>query len=402
MTDDPKQDAGPQSGQQTGPQTGPQSDPQPGPQPDPVAMADALRVQVFHRTLLGLTPRIFITHTIVGLNVAAFIALALLGVHPWSPTVASLVQWGANYGPLTTDGQWWRLLSATFIHIGVLHIAMNMYVLWGVGQFVERLVGRAGLVVLYLLSGLAGSLASTWWNPLVVSAGASGAVFGVYGALLGFLLRQRRAIPTQVLSRLRSGAIIFLGLNLMLGFSIEGIDMAAHLGGLVGGFLCGLALSHPLRRDAARRRWLRNGATALVGAALVLAAIVVLPRIPEDPRVAAAHKQFLEEAQQLERRCLDRWAGGQRRHERGEINDAELATLLEGKVMPCWRALVKKLRLPDEPPKEQRAAVERLKRYLALRRQAWQLQVEALRQKDAGKLRRAMQQHEAATVQISP
>jgi rhomboid protease GluP len=385
LTDDPKQSAGPQ----------------PDPQPDPIAMADALRVQVFHQTLLGLTPRIFITHTIVGLNVVAFIALALLGVHPWSPTVGSLVQWGANYGPLTTDGQWWRLLSATFIHIGVLHIAMNMYVLWGVGQFVERLVGRAGLVVLYLLSGLAGSLASTWWNPVVVSAGASGAVFGVYGALLGFLVRQRQAIPPKVLSRLRSGAVIFLGLNLMLGFSIEGIDMAAHMGGLFSGFLCGLALSHPLRRDAARRRWLRNVATALVGGGLILVAILLLPKIPEDPRVAAANKQFLKEAQQLERRCLDTWAGGQQRHELKQINDADLATLLEGKVLPCWRSLIKKLRLPDDPSQEQRDAVTRLQRYLALRRQAWQLQVEALRQKDAGKLRRALLQHEAAAAQVS-
>jgi membrane associated rhomboid family serine protease len=387
MSDDLKQDAGPHPDQP----------------PDPVAMVESLRIQVFQRSVLGLTPRVFVTHVIVGLNVAAMVALLTQGVSPWLPPPESLVPYGANVAPLTTNGQWWRLLSATFIHYGVLHLAMNMYVLWGVGQFVERLVGNIGLVVLYLLSGLAGSLASTWWNPaFAVGAGASGAVLGVYGALLGFMLRQRHVIPTQVLSRLRSGAIIFLGLNLMLGFSVEGIDMAAHLGGLLCGFLCGMALSHPLRRDAARRRWLRNGATALVGASLVLAAIVVLPKIPEDPRVAAAHKQFLKDAQQLERRCLDSWAGGQQRHERGEINDAELATLLEGKVLPCWRALVKKLRLPDEPPKEQRVAVERLRRYLALRRQAWQLQVEALRQKDAGKLRRAMQQHEAATVQISP
>ena len=100
--------------------------------------------------------------------------------------VATVLEWGANFGPKTMDGQWWRLFTSMFLHFGIIHIGFNMWVLWNVGRLVERLVGNFGFALLYVVSGLLGSVASLAWNPTTISAGASGAVFGVVGALIGF------------------------------------------------------------------------------------------------------------------------------------------------------------------------------------------------------------------------
>ena len=138
----------------------------------------------------------------------------------FSPRGETLVAWGANYGPLTLDGQWWRLLTCTFVHIGIIHIGLNMWVLWDIGQLVERLTGNVGFLLLYLLSGLFGSLASVYWNPEVLSAGASGAVFGAFGGLMGFVLLRGDSIPKSILGPLRNSGTSFLFYNLIFGFSI--------------------------------------------------------------------------------------------------------------------------------------------------------------------------------------
>ena len=110
------------------------------------------------------TPRAYVTPALVGVNVAVFVLMALSGVGLLSPRPLDLIRWGANFGPLTTHGEWWRLLTATFVHIGALHLLCNMWALWDVGVLMERLVGPAGLLVLYLLAGLAGSVASLSWH----------------------------------------------------------------------------------------------------------------------------------------------------------------------------------------------------------------------------------------------
>jgi rhomboid protease GluP len=212
----------------------------------PDARAD---VASFRRALYAQTPRVWVTPLLVGINVAVFIAMAAAGVDLWSPSVDSLIRWGANYGPRTTGGEWWRLLTNVFLHIGILHIGMNMLGLWQIGFLVERLLGNRGFLIMYLVSGLCGSAASLFWNPHVVSAGASGAVFGVYGLLVAYLLRNRGSIPKEILGPLQKSALFFIGLNVLFGLQIKGIDMAAHLGGLLGGFGVGLLV---VRRPKAR------------------------------------------------------------------------------------------------------------------------------------------------------
>lgn len=186
------------------------------------------------------------TPLLVGLNAAVFVIMVLSGVSPSRPTTLALVRWGADFGPLTTSGEWWRMLTNTFIHIGIIHIAMNMYGLWQVGFLVERLLGNGRFLVTYLLAGLAGSYVSLAIHPDVVSAGASGAVFGVYGALVGYLVRRRGSIPRPMLRALVKASSTFVVLNLVLGLQIRGIDMAAHGGGFAGGAICALLLARPL------------------------------------------------------------------------------------------------------------------------------------------------------------
>jgi len=160
----------------------------------------------FWQRLLEITPRTFVTSAIVGVNAAVFLLMTLDCGSLFSPNGQTLVAWGANFGPFTLDGQWWRLLTCTFVHIGIIHIGLNMWVLWDIGQLVERLAGNVGFLLLYLLSGLFGSLASVYWNPLVLSAGASGAVFGSFGGLMGFALLRGDSIPKSILGRLRTAA----------------------------------------------------------------------------------------------------------------------------------------------------------------------------------------------------
>ena len=119
------------------------------------------------------------------------------------------IRFGSNFGPLTWTGQEWRLLTSAFLHFGIIHIALNMYALYQGGALVERLFGSARFAVIYLLSALSGSVASGWWDPLRNSAGASGAIFGVYGALLAFLAVRRADIPPSMLKSISSSALLF-------------------------------------------------------------------------------------------------------------------------------------------------------------------------------------------------
>jgi membrane associated rhomboid family serine protease len=133
----------------------------------------AQRVSEFKRAPVTFTPRLIATPTIVIANVLIFAAMIAMGIDAFAPTPRSLVEWGANFGPKTMNGQWWRLVTCMFLHCGIFHLGFNMWVLWDLGRLVERLVGNVGFVVLYFVSGIAGSVASLAWNPVVVSVGAS-------------------------------------------------------------------------------------------------------------------------------------------------------------------------------------------------------------------------------------
>lgn len=203
----------------------------------------------------------FAKYLLVGINVAVYLAMVLDHVSPTLPTVRQITFWGAdNAGLVLYYGQWWRIVTAMFVHVGILHIGLNMWCLWALADLAEPVMGSVGLIGVYLLTGAAGNLLSTLVNWLEyrslgvfpAGAGASGAVFGIAGALIVLLKSPRLPVPQDELKRIRRSVIYFAGINLVLGFSINVgtkvlgsgtvVDNMAHL----GGFLCGLLFALPM------------------------------------------------------------------------------------------------------------------------------------------------------------
>src|SRR6202167_4546387 len=209
---------------------------------------------------------ISLTQIIFGINVAVFLAMALSGSTVMDFPLGELIRFGANFGPLTFSGEWWRLLTNVFVHGGLLHIAFNMWCLWNLGQLCESLYGRWTYAVIYLTCGLGASLASAAWHPYTPSVGASGAIFGLAGALIAAFKLGEFSVPRSALSGTLRSLGAFVIYNLIFGFALPGIDNTAHIGGLITGLVVGalIALMAPREEQASRR------------AAIFLAVILVL------------------------------------------------------------------------------------------------------------------------------
>jgi membrane associated rhomboid family serine protease/Flp pilus assembly protein TadD len=206
-----------------------------------------------------------VTQALFALNLVVFAAMALEGI-AMNPTSQQLIRWGANFGPLTLGGQEWRLLSSTFLHIGLMHIFFNMWCLWDLGAMCESLYGHWTFAALYVTSGVGASLASVWWRPVGVSAGASGAIFGLVGALIASHFVGEFSGPRFAASaRLRS-VLIFAGYSLLFGAVSGRTDNAAHVGGLVTGLIFGALIA----RVAPERDSLRRVAIVVCMAVIVL------------------------------------------------------------------------------------------------------------------------------------
>ena len=184
-----------------------------------------------------------VTSVLIGLNLLVFVAMLASGFSPVNPTAEQVLGWGANFGPLTESGQWWRLVTACFLHFGIVHIGFNMYVLYQVGFFTERLFGAMRYLALYLVAGIGGNVIGLWLHPNVVAAGASGAIFGVYGGLLAYLLRYRGVVNRQAAQAVSRSVFVFLGYNFFFGLADRHTDLTAHIGGLITGFLVGIVLA---------------------------------------------------------------------------------------------------------------------------------------------------------------
>ncbi len=189
------------------------------------------------------------TYILIGINCVVYLLMTLRGVSWWAPTAQDILRWGANRGANEIlYHQWWRLLTATFVHVGIVHIGTNMWCLWNLGLLGEPLLGGFGIFAVYILTGIAGNLLSSGVEPGIVGAGASGAVFGIAGILILLLNSPHLPFPREELRRLRRSVIYFAAINLAIGASTLlyaggiKIDNMAHL----GGFLSGLAMGVPL------------------------------------------------------------------------------------------------------------------------------------------------------------
>jgi rhomboid protease GluP len=188
------------------------------------------------------TEKSFFSTIILDLNLLIFICMLIGGVSIYKPLIIDIVRWGGNVKFLTLDKhEYWRLLTNIFVHIGIIHLLMNLLGFIFVSLFIERLLGGLRCTILYLFTGAAASLTSVYWHENVVSAGASGAIFGLYGFFLATLLIAKKQ-DRQLNGGMISSVLIFIGYNLLMGLT-GNIDNAAHIGGLISGFFIGAIMS---------------------------------------------------------------------------------------------------------------------------------------------------------------
>lgn len=239
----------------------------------------------------------FVTPSLLGLNILIFMIMIMLGVNFILPDNESLILWGANFRPVTLDNEWWRLVSSCFIHIGIFHLLMNMYALVYIGLLLEPYLGKARFFSAYILSGIAGSVTSLYWHDLTISAGASGAIFGMYGVFLAMLTTN--LIEKSARKSILTSVIFFVGYNLINGMK-GGIDNAAHIGGLVSGLFIGYSFYPSLIKP---KLWLLKTATIVLLSVLVLfPSFIVLTTTSND---IMAYEKKMEKFASLESMALE-------------------------------------------------------------------------------------------------
>jgi membrane associated rhomboid family serine protease len=204
-----------------------------------------------------------LTKALIVLNVGIYLAELAQGA-PLNADRGSIFVNGALYGPLVADGDWWRLITAAFLHYGPFHLGMNMLALWWFGAPLEETLGRGRFLLLYLVSGLAGSAGALIASPQAVTVGASGAIFGILGAAL---VLERQGTPVF------GGALTLIVVNLAFTFAVPNISIGGHLGGLAGGVLGTFALSRFGRGHAV---YGRLGLVGVIGLLAVGAASVAV------------------------------------------------------------------------------------------------------------------------------
>ncbi len=193
--------------------------------------------------MFGDYKRFKVTYTLIGLNILVYLFLILTTGETLEMSADTLVAYGALYAPLVfMEGEWRRIAVAIFLHGGMIHLLMNMVSLFIVGRPSELFFTAKEYLMLYFLSGFAGAMASVYFHPDTVSIGASGAIFGIFGALFGYLLFAPNRAGEQKSALLKNFGII-VGLNLALGFGLPGIDMSAHIAGLLVGAIGGIVLA---------------------------------------------------------------------------------------------------------------------------------------------------------------
>ena len=350
----------------------------------PAQAADAAGEQLDEFQTSVKSHRPLVTATLIAACIAVYLVKSWYDRSFLGGTIESSIAWGANYGPLTLDGQWWRLVTHLFLHGGPFHILMNMWVLWDVGRLMERLVGHTAMAVIYFVAGIAGGMASLAFHPHIPSVGASGAVFGIIGALFGLLLHARDAVPPARLQQLQSGIIAFVIFNVIFGMSAQGVDVAAHAGGAIAGLLAGLIVLPAVRPGY----WLRIGVLAIVGTGAFLLTGRLMPPAPRDFLVVLA--QYDERAHQIRHEYISL----EDKRAQGDLSDREFADQLEAKVVVPWRKLAADTR--EAIHETSGAKPGKFDQYLSVQQEAFEDTVAAVRGHDDQLYQKAEEKQAAA------
>ena len=292
-----------------------------------------------------------------------------------------LVSWGASVGPVTSNGEWWRLVTAIFVSWGVVHLLAEVAGLVQVASLLERLVGPRALATTFLAAGAISGAAGLATHPVTVQAGASGAIAGLYGLLLtlsawGWACRSPVAIPLATLGRLWPGLTIFL-----IYTAIADVLWTETLPvGLAGGVGCGLVLATGL---GLHKPLLRQVATAAVLAAVAVTALAVPVRGMAD---MAAEVEHVAGVEARTRRTYDAAVD---RFRRGRLDTSDLRTLIEDELLPELESARERVAGIGYVPSEQQALVAGAAEYLRLREQSWRVRAEGLGQGDFATIREA-------------
>lgn len=207
------------------------------------------------------------TTVLTGINVAVFIGMVLTGGAIMGFSGADLIRWGGNFSPASLSGQYWRWVTAGFVHGNLMHIGFNMWCLWSLGQLSEKLFGSWITAAVYVLTGVGGAMLSSFWNPARLEIGASGAIFGIAGAILSGIKFGNVSLSSWQKRSITSSLIFFAGFNLFIGLA-PGIDNMCHIGGFISGLIFGVPLATANASGKKSFEWL-----TIVLAAAVLAVV---------------------------------------------------------------------------------------------------------------------------------
>ncbi|NML19987.1 rhomboid family intramembrane serine protease [Pseudoflavitalea sp. G-6-1-2] len=209
-----------------------------------------------------------ITPILIGINVLVFALMVVSGVDVFKPTIESLIQWGGNAYTLSVGtGEWWRVITNNYVHVGVMHLLVNMVSLYIIGIQLEPMIGKSRFLAAYITTGIAGSVVSMLWKTNALSAGASGAIFGMFGVFLALITTP--LIEKSVRKTILSNIVSFLVINLVIGM-MPGIDFAAHLGGLICGMIIGYLYYAVIKMNVKRKIAMSVALAALIALAIIV------------------------------------------------------------------------------------------------------------------------------------
>ena len=337
---------------------------------EPDAFRDALRER---------TARPIATVVLAGLSIAVFL-LMLVGSGSFDdPT--TLVGWGGSIATRTTNGEWWRLLTMTFVHVGLMHLLVEVGALVSVGLVLERLLGSVAFAGIYVAAALLAGLVSVSAHPMIVSVGASGAIFGLYGLLVstliwGVIRRSPMTIPLNAAKILGPPAALFV----LYSLATDTLGGDSQLVGLIIGAVCGLVLARRVDEDTAPLPLVGG----LVAATLITAVVMAVPlrgvsdARPEIVRVVA-----------MEDRTAGTYDAAVNRFKNGWINAEALARVIDSTIVPELRTARAHLKALGKVPAEQQSLVANAEQYFTLRDESWRMRADALHKSNMKALREA-------------
>ena len=269
-----------------------------------------------------------VTATLIGICVLVFLLMVMDGVHFFSPSIDALIKWGANARFLTiAEGEWWRLFTCMFEHIGLIHLVVNMVSLYMIGTLLEPVIGKWRFLSAFIVTGVGGSIASIIWNANVVSAGASGAIFGLFGLMLALLSTNliEKTVRNAILPNI--GTIVVI--NLIAGFK-PGVDYAAHIGGLITGIALGY-LYFLLIRKSKQPVFFSIIGSVLIGILILISGYKVLDNVEMD------FQKIVQYASKYEKQGLKFYKDMEK------AGDLKVIKYLGEETIPAWETYQKEI-----------------------------------------------------------